>query len=273
MTIATAITVTCCLLFGGSSVSAGPDITDDWVRREVSRVVKWRGFWEGTDFLTGYAPGKKVPLTVVESPDEVAVFAAGIRLAFYFERSNGKVVRVRLRDLPNTTNEFAARQYVADYAETAGFVLGPNANASPGVPVHKHRPEKDPERRALKQHSLWLILPRLEPPEYIRTRHVARDLPELESSVRLSVAALWAAGCGSGEALIPKFSHADPLVYVLVDLGKCGKGILPFAPGPTGNWSPGRFSPDKPPNDWSHTIRQIRHNTLVRVPLTAGVNP
>lgn len=237
------------------------------LRAEIEYLLRWRGFWKGSDSFKDYHEGKTVEAAIVEAPGDLSVFIAEVGIAFHFQLEDGRIVKARLQQIGDDGNASAVKRFISDYAGKPGFVLTPGA--VPSDPKLQVRQEQrgDKKGKPVLIETIFLELPELAPRLYNLTRPEPEALSYLEASVSSRVAGFYDASCGRGEIVIPMFSAKDPAVYVYGDLGKCGKGIFPFIREASGGVMPGQFSPDKPPNQWSLTIRRIHENVVTRIPL------
>jgi hypothetical protein len=261
-----------CWFLLGCSSPAQEKVPTARVVQEMSRLLSWRWFWDGEASPKPYTPGKGVQMAIVESPNEVAVFIAEIGVAAYFQLNDDKIVRESIQSIPDASNAAAVSRYISRYGVTPGFAFKEGkAPSSPDVPVRRENLTEEQKRKILKQYSVSFTLPTLGPPKYITSRRAPPDLASFESTVRARVDDFYSTSCGSGEILIPYFSPTDPVVYVYADLGTCGQGIIGFVNDGKGQWTSGQFSPAKPPNQWSTTIKRIRDNTAAAIRLPARV--
>ncbi len=231
-------------------------LADEEIIQKLSHRVRWDWFWNGYTH-PDYAEGKIIPVAVLESADEVAVFFAelGEYLAFDPE---GRITEGRR--FPDTANQIAIDEYLRTFGDTSG----PSDDAG-------HDPRAIGETRAsMGERSLEWVLPELEPPEYIAQAQAPPGLPEFEAAVRVQARYWYDASCGMGQLSIPYFSPDDPVVFVYGELGMCGVGIFDFHLLSNGQWELGRLwqhGGSGSPNDWSHTIQRILENRLATIPV------
>lgn len=257
-----------CLALLGCKLPAQEKIATAQVIQAMSHLLSWRWFWEGQASPKTYTPGKVVEMAIVESPNEVAAFISEIGVAAYFQFDDDKTFRENIQSIPDVSNSSAVNRYIAKYGVTPGFAFKQGKTAaSPDVPVRRDNLTDEQKRQILKQRSTSFALPNLVPPDYIASHRAPPDLPHFESIVRSRVEDFYSVNCGQGRILIPYFSPTDPAVYVYADFGTCDEGIIGFVRDEKGQWTPGQFSPAKPPNQWSTTIQRIRENTAVIMPL------
>ena len=255
------------------------NLSDDRIILELSRRMQWDLFWNGYTHAN-YAESKTIPVTLMESSTEVAVFFAelGEYLIFDFD---GRVTGGR--GFPPTTNEAAVNEYLRTYGDAPGF--GSFVNNPEGSDAGQARRDPrtiDEKRATMEERSLAFVLPKLEPPEYILSSQAPPGLPQFESAVRAQARDWYEAACGPGQLSIPYFSPDDPVVYVYADLGACGTGIFDFHLLSNGQWQLGKLwphaGPGSPPgspnspsslssNDWSYTIQQILKYRLLTIPI------
>ncbi len=259
----------CWFLFGCSS-PAQEKLPTARLVQEISRLLSWRWFWDGEASPKPYTPGKDVQMAIVESPNEVAVFIAEIGVAAYFQLSDDKIIMESIQSIPDVSNAAAVNRYISRYGVSPGLAFKEGQTPSkPGVPVRRDNLTDEQRRKILKQRSVSLTLPTLGSPKYITSRQVPPDLATLERAARTRVNDFYSPSCGPGEALIPYFSPTDPVVLGFCDHGACGQGIIGFVKQGNGRWASGQFSPAKPPNQWSTTIRRVRENTAAAIRLPA----
>ena len=137
----------------GFSQTPLPDarLADEEIIQKLSHRVRWDWFWNGYAH-PDYAEGKIIPVAVLESADEVAVFFAELGEYLVFDLE-GRVTEGRR--FPDATNQAAMDEYL----RTFGNASGPSDEAG-----------RDPRaigqaRAGMNERSLEWVLPRLEPPE------------------------------------------------------------------------------------------------------------
>ncbi len=257
----------------GCSLPAQEKIPVAQVTQEISRLLNWRWFWEGQTGPKPYTPGKVVDMAIVESPNEVAVFITEIGVAAYLQVEDYKIIRENIQSIADASNASATSRYIAQYAGRPGFrVKQGKAPVSPDVPVRREGVAEEQKRGILKERSTSFTLPNLSPPGYLASHRPSPDLARFEGSVRSRVEDFYTSNCGRGEIRIPYFSPSDPAVYVYANLRACNKGVISFVRDAKGQWTSGQFSPARPPNQWLTTIKRIRENTAVTMPLPVKPN-
>ena len=246
------------LPFGAFSQIPLPEarLADEEIIQKLSHRVRWDWFWNGYTH-PDYAAGKIVPVAVLESSDEVAVFFAELGEYLVFDLE-GRVTESRR--FPGATNQAAKDEYLRTHGEPSGppDEAGRDPRAIRGA------------RAGRRDRSLEWVLPALEPPEYIAQAQAPPDLQEFEAAVRVQARYWFDASCGMGQLSIPYYSPDDPVVFVYGDLGMCGVGIFDFHLLSNGQWELGRLwqhgGPGSP-NDWSHTIQRVLENRLATIPV------
>ena len=205
--------------------TAGTNLSDDRIILELSRRMQWDLFWNGYTHAN-YAESKTIPVTLMESSTEVAVFFAelGEYLIFDFD---GRVTGGR--GFPPTTNEAAVNEYLRTYGDAPGFgsfVNNPEGSDAGQAAAIRARSTRNEQRwRNARSRSSFRSWSRRE---YILSSQAPPGLPQFESAVRAQARDWYEAACGPGQLSIPYFSPDDPVVYVYADLGACGTGIFDF---------------------------------------------
>jgi hypothetical protein len=251
-----------CLFFDfGLPAASAQLLSENRIVGEVSKVLQWKMFWDGPQFPVSYRPGMVVDATVVSSGDEVAVFIAKLRTDVYLTIERGAVIKRAIGWMSMGSASAAVEQYLAGKKGVPGFVLRPGApEQPPGMPIRKDSDERGAAIR--ETWAVYLRLPPRTPPDYVVSRKSPPELEALVAAARERISGYHDPSCSSASVTIPFFSAEDPTVYVYVDFGKgCESGVFPFGWDRT-RWAAGQFSPNRPPNDWSYTVGQIRKYSL-----------
>lgn len=255
------------MLFCGLRLMSAQPLGETRIATEVSKLLQWKVFWEGSQTLAHYQPGMIVNAATVSSTDEIAVFIGEIRITMYLTIENGEISKRVIAGMGMRTTAAAIEKYIRDRKCTPGFVLKPGVSEhADGVPGCSAESSLHGQLISGPR-VLRLRLPAATPPAYIIFRTISPKLGELKAAARDRISGYHDLGCGGVTVTIPFFSVSDPTVFVYVDLGKdCGSGIFPFRWGRTG-WTSGQFSPNRPPNDWDYTINQVRKYSLLQFSL------
>jgi hypothetical protein len=202
-----------------------------------------------------------VEATVVSSGDETAVFIPELRTAIYLTVGGEGIAKRVIGGMAMGTAAAAVQKYLSDKSGAPGFVLKPGApEQPPGVPIRKEATVQGAAKP--ETHVVRLRLPALSPPDYILSKKRPATVEGLIVAARERISRYHDPSCSAASVTIPFYSEPDPTVYVYVDFGKgCETGIFPFQ-SDHGMWAAGQFSPNRAPNDWSYTIRQIRKYSL-----------
>jgi len=149
----------------------GQKMSDREIAQKVSRFLRWSWYWDAYP-LDNYAEDKRVEMSIVESPKDVAVFLADVGMSIVFD-FNGKIIGGRI--FPPTTNSAAVDKYVDEYGVAFGN-MGPGVNTNP-VLGRMQTLTTEEKAKILKVRSIPFSLPRLTPPDSIRLRLKSPELP------------------------------------------------------------------------------------------------
>lgn len=235
----------------------------------LGSIFRWKAHWHGSqDFPGKYVPGARVQAKVVRSSREVAVFvsAIGVNVRFPVSLYN-KILPAQMGDhRANDTNDSAARRYLAQRTEEQDCVPvkhappgeSPAVPGSPGIVPMKRVCPSGTSPSEVSEQDLWLVLPPLDPPESVALRKVPSSLRELKPLVAGTVGGFGTPDCHMALSIIPYYADEDPWVYVLVER-TCGeRAVYIFSRDTAGQWEVGKLLLDRPPNDLSWTIGQIK---------------
>lgn len=240
-------------------------------------ALRWTAYWE-PDSVIHYTPGEIMPVRLVQSPEELAVFFSKIRVALTFSRSpDGHLDKLDfvydLSRIGNETLDSDVSFYIQMHATpaTPGFRLKPGAQPSQtgGVlPTERVATGSPPTPESFRVSDSKFRLPTLMPPDYItsRTRPAALVLDSLKSAVTEAAQSHMRANSQPAEIVIPYFSAEDPVVNIFVDFHEpeLGQGIFWVRPDVSGGWSIGKLILNRGPEHLDSIINKIRHLSLAR---------
>lgn len=237
----------CVVLFGAALAQAPPERVPEEDRElleKVRRLLRWQAYWEGPNALRGYRAGQAVPMRIVRSAREIAVFlaSAGVKARFPLSPGGSLLPPVSSVLAAPETNETASRQYVHDLnLPVAPDCIpvgskGPRPQGATAASIPAARACVDPGSGSrVRQEDVEFALQHLALPEGVVHGTLPPGFDELKALLAGFAVSFGMTRCGPTEATVPYMFEEDPLLYVLIQW--CGnRGVQIVARNHEGKW-------------------------------------
>lgn len=248
-----------------AGTSAQVSNADQHVERLIERW-RWKQYWQGTTELrTMYIPGRRFRALLFwrkdENPPSVGFCSIDLGICQFYPNAPGNEHSFETKITSGTDIQSAFRRFQEDSFGEEGAIAKLSKIERP--PEVGRAPE--PQRTDYSTEMVTIILPRLDPPDAIRSR---KPQPSADTDALIAnLSCLPDQPPCKVHLMVPFYSRSDPNVPVFRQCSACPnpKPMIIFMKLIEGNWWHGAMDFDDRPDVVDRTRKQIENALMLEV--------